>query len=52
MCVEIAKENMKPKDFWRNYREVPEDHMDEVIEAVSNTSVEYQLELADNRSEE
>jgi hypothetical protein len=46
MCLEIAKETMKARDFWRNYREVPEEHLDEVIDAVTKTSEEYQIELA------
>lgn len=52
LCIEVAKENVRPKDFWRNFREVPEDHMKELIEKVSNTSIDYQLELANGAHEQ
>jgi hypothetical protein len=48
MCIEIAKENLKPADFWRNYKELlltDEEHWKEVIETVKKTSEEYQKEL-------
>jgi hypothetical protein len=50
LCIEIAKENIKPKDFWRNYQELlrtdPGDHWREVVEKVKKTSPEYQKELS------
>lgn len=50
LCIEIAKENVKPKDFWNNYRELlktdPGDHWREVVNEVKKTSPEYQQELA------
>lgn len=42
---------MSPRDFWKNYREVSDEHMSEVIQAVTNTSVEYQTELANGATE-
>lgn len=46
LCIEVAKEAIKPRDFWRNYREIPEEHVDELIKVVSKTNPEYQAELA------
>ena len=46
ICAEVMKENIKPKDFWRNLREVSKEHFDEVIDVVTKTSYEYQTELA------
>jgi hypothetical protein len=51
LCIEVAKEAVRPKDFWRNYREVSEEHMPELIKTVSNTSIDYQLELANGVGE-
>lgn len=46
LCTEVIKEQIKPKDFWRNYREISEDHRQDVIAVVANTSYEYQMKLA------
>lgn len=51
LCIEVAKEAVKPADFWRNYKEVLQteangDHWREVVETVKKTSPEYQAELA------
>ena len=46
LCIEVAKENIKSKDFWRNFREIiGTPHEKEVIEAIKTTSPEYQEEL-------
>lgn len=51
LCIEIAKENMKPKEFWGNYKELvltdDNDHWKEVIDNVKKTSPEYQKQLTD-----
>lgn len=51
LCKEIAKETLKPREFWGNYKELiltdDDNHWSEVIEAVKKTSPEYQKELAD-----
>lgn len=54
LCIEVAKEAIKPADFWRNYKEISEEHMEELVKAVANTSIDYQLEIATylNKSEE
>jgi hypothetical protein len=46
LCIEVAKEAVRPKDFWRNFREISEEHIPELIEAVSKTDLGYQEELA------
>jgi len=46
LCVEIAKENLKPKEFWQNFKEVDEEHVRELIVAVQQTSESYQESLA------
>jgi hypothetical protein len=49
LCIEVAKENIKPKDFWRNYREIiGTSHEKEVIEAIKKTSDKYQIELTND----
>jgi len=46
ICVEVAKESIKPKDFWNNFREIiGSEHEKEVIEAIKKTSPEFQNEL-------
>lgn len=48
LCVEVAKETMKPDDFWRNFREllvIDDPHHKEVLDAVKKTSFEYQKGL-------
>lgn len=52
LCKEVAKEIMTPRDFWRNYREISEEHMPEVIAAMSKTSYEYQAKVANAAYEE
>lgn len=47
LCIETAKENLKAEDFWRNYEEVTENHHEEVMEVVSETSEAYQQQLKD-----
>ena len=49
ICIETAKGNVQPKDFWRAYRELIDtdhDHATEVIELISNQSIEFQEALA------
>ena len=49
LCVEVLKEKLSAKDFWRNYREMAdEEHREVVIKAVTKTSYEYQAELANS----
>jgi hypothetical protein len=46
LCVEVVKQNIKPKDFWKNFREIiGTSHEKEVIEAVKKTTPEFQTEL-------
>lgn len=48
LCIDIAKETMKPEDFWRNFREllvIDDPHQKEVLEAVKKASFEYQKKL-------
>lgn len=46
LCIEVARENIKPKDFWNNFREIiGTPHEKEVIEAVKKTTPEFQTEL-------
>ena len=49
ICVEITKETLKPKDFWRNYREITftDKHEEELIKALESTSKQYQKDLAE-----
>lgn len=46
MCIEVAKQSLKPEDFWRNFREIiGTPHEKEVIEVIKKTPLEYQNEL-------
>lgn len=46
LCVEIAKQSIKPKDFWNNFREIiGTDHEKEVIEVIKKSPLEFQEEL-------
>ena len=46
LCKEVVLEKITPKDFWRNYKEVSDEHKEEVIDKVSKTSSDYQTKLA------
>jgi hypothetical protein len=52
ICIELSKENIKPRDFWHNFREVEADHVQDVVVAVLNTSEAYQAELASEATRE
>lgn len=51
LCIEVSKQLVSPKDFWRNFKEVSEDHMYELLEVVNSTDFEYQEKLANGISE-
>lgn len=48
LCVEVIKQKMTPKEFWRNFKElqIPIEHQKELCEAIEKTSEQYQKELA------
>lgn len=52
-CVEVAKENVKPKEFWKLFTEISQSedqkHMDELLKAVRNTSQEFQTDIVLNQ---
>ena len=46
LCVEIAKQSIKPSDFWKNFREIiGSEHEKEVIEVLKKSPKEFQEEL-------
>lgn len=47
LCIETAKEKLKPKEFWQNYKEleISEEHLNQLNSIISNTSIKYQQEL-------
>lgn len=53
MCIEVAKEQVSPQQFWMLYRDVNEndDHFIELMLAASGTSEEYQTKLANANAE-
>lgn len=55
-CVQVQQEQLKPKEFWKLYREIymTEDskHKEELWSALYKTSDRYQEELAKRGTEE
>lgn len=47
LCIETAKEKIKPFDFWKNYREmeISDEHEKELDKIIGSTSIKYQQEL-------
>ncbi len=53
LCIEVAKEQANSRQFWRLFKEVNQDdeHFRELMKVVTETSEEYQTELANGMQE-
>lgn len=51
-CAQVALEKLKPSEFWSLYKEVSldEEHLDHLLEVIKETSIDYQLQIANERA--
>ena len=53
MCIDVAKEKVKPQEFWKLYTEISQSedmkHLDELLKAIKSTSQEYQTDVVLNK---
>ena len=47
LCIQTAKELIKPTDFWNNLKEVPAEHVWQVLAALEAASEEYRKDIAE-----
>jgi hypothetical protein len=56
LCIEVSKEKVTPKQFWKLYRELfianDDKHLKELHEAKDKTSLDYRLQLASQGTQE